>query len=164
MTRILVPRASGVLSALGLAAADRRADAQRTVLGDDEASVDALRRRGRARRWAASRRSRSPGTCATAASRTSSPCAARERDELRERFEALHEERYGHRDPDGEVELVTVRVTGRLPAPPVDFGAPGRRAGRRADRRRAARGDARRARGLERERPTTPARSCWSGA
>ena len=47
-----------------------------------------------------------------------------ERDELRERFEALHEERYGHRDPDGEVELVTVRVTGRLPAPPVDFGAP----------------------------------------
>ena len=46
------------------------------------------------------------------------------RDELRERFEALHEERYGHRDPDGEVELVTVRVTGRLPAPRVDFGAP----------------------------------------
>ena len=44
--------------------------------------------------------------------------------ELRQRFEALHEERYGHRDPDGDVELVTVRVTGRLPAPPVDFGAP----------------------------------------
>src|SRR6476659_6783595 len=42
MTRILVPRASGVLSALGLAAADRRADAQRTVLGDDDANVDAL--------------------------------------------------------------------------------------------------------------------------
>ena len=36
MTRILVPRASGVLSALGLAAADRRADAQRTVLGHDD--------------------------------------------------------------------------------------------------------------------------------
>jgi N-methylhydantoinase A len=47
-----------------------------------------------------------------------------EREALRERFEALHEERYGHRDPDGDVELVTVRVTGRLPAPPVDFGAP----------------------------------------
>src|SRR6266536_1271430 len=43
MTKILVPRASGVLSALGLAAADRRADAQRTVLGDGEAGVDALR-------------------------------------------------------------------------------------------------------------------------
>ena len=57
-----------------------------------------------------------------------------ERDELRERFEALHEERYGHRDPDGEVELVTVRVTGRLPAPPVDFGAPAGERGRRARR------------------------------
>ena len=71
MTRILVPRASGVLSALGLAAADRRADAQRTVLGDDDANVDGAGRRGRARRWAASRSSRSHGTCATAASRTS---------------------------------------------------------------------------------------------
>ena len=43
--------------------------------------------------------------------------------DLRERFEALHEERYGHRDPEGEVELVTVRVTGRLPAQPLEFGA-----------------------------------------
>ena len=43
-------------------------------------------------------------------------------DDLRERFEALHEERYGHRDPDGEVEFVTVRVTGRLPAEPLEFG------------------------------------------
>jgi N-methylhydantoinase A/oxoprolinase/acetone carboxylase beta subunit len=48
--------------------------------------------------------------------------------DLRERFEALHEERYGHRDPDGEVELVTVRATGRLPAQPLEFGAtPGER-------------------------------------
>ena len=118
MTRILVPRASGVLSALGLAAADRRADAQRTVLGDDDASVDALADEVRAALGGEPADRGRPGTCATAASRTSSPSAARERDELRERFEALHEERYGHRDPDGEVELVTVRVTGRLPAPP----------------------------------------------
>ncbi len=48
MTKILVPRASGVLSALGLAAADRRADAQRTVLGgDDDASRRRAARRGR---------------------------------------------------------------------------------------------------------------------
>ncbi len=47
-------------------------------------------------------------------------------DDLRARFEALHEERYGHRDPDGEVEVVTVRATGRLPAQPLEFGgAPG---------------------------------------
>src|SRR6476469_5200015 len=44
MDRILIPSASGVLSALGLAAADRRADAQRTVLGEEpEPALDALR-------------------------------------------------------------------------------------------------------------------------
>ena len=36
MTRILCPRATGVLSALGLAAADRRVDVQRTVLPGGE--------------------------------------------------------------------------------------------------------------------------------
>jgi N-methylhydantoinase A len=123
MTKILVPRASGVLSALGLAAADRRADAQRTVLGDDEASVDALRDEVGAAlggepeievAWDLRYHGQSHELTVRGA----------QRDELGERFEALHEERYGHRDPDGDVELVTVRVTGRLPAPPVDFGAP----------------------------------------
>ena len=71
MTRILVPRASGVLSALGLAAADRRADAQRTVLGDGDASVAALAEEVRAALGPVSLSSRSPGTSATAASRTS---------------------------------------------------------------------------------------------
>jgi N-methylhydantoinase A/oxoprolinase/acetone carboxylase beta subunit len=123
MTRILVPRASGVLSALGLAAADRRADAQRTVLGDEDASVDALADEVRAAlggepelevAWDVRYRGQSHELTVRGA----------RRDELRERFEALHEERYGHRDADGEVELVTVRVTGRLPAARVDFGAP----------------------------------------
>jgi N-methylhydantoinase A len=123
MTKILVPRASGVLSALGLAAADRRADAQRTVLGDGEASVDALADEVRAAlggepeleiAWDLRYRGQSHELTVRGA----------QRDELRARFEALHEERYGHRDPDGEVELVTVRVTGRLPAAAVDFGAP----------------------------------------
>jgi N-methylhydantoinase A/oxoprolinase/acetone carboxylase beta subunit len=123
MTRILVPRASGVLSALGLAAADRRADAQRTVLGDGDASVDALRDEVTGAlggepdieiAWDLRYRGQSHELTVRGA----------QPDEVRERFEALHEERYGHRDPDGEVELVTIRVTGRLPAAPVDFGAP----------------------------------------
>jgi N-methylhydantoinase A/oxoprolinase/acetone carboxylase beta subunit len=123
MTKILVPRACGVLSALGLAAADRRADAQRTVLGRDGASVDELRDEVAAAlggepevevAWDLRYGGQSHELTVRGA----------ERDELRERFEALHEERYGHRDPDGEVELVTIRVTGRQPAPPVDFGAP----------------------------------------
>ena len=103
MTKILVPRASGVLSALGLAAADRRG----RRAAHRPAATTTLRRRRAARRGRRgprrrAARSRWPGTCATTASRTSSPSAARERDELRERFEALHEERYGYRDPDGE--------------------------------------------------------------
>jgi N-methylhydantoinase A/oxoprolinase/acetone carboxylase beta subunit len=123
MTKILVPRASGVLSALGLAAADRRADAQRTVLGHDDAGVDALRDEVAQAlgdepeievAWDLRYHGQSHELTVRGA----------RRDELRERFEALHEERYGHRDPDGDVELVTVRVTGRLPAPSVDFGAP----------------------------------------
>ena len=32
-------------------------------------------------------------------------------DELRDAFEAEHEERYGYRDADQELELVTIRVT-----------------------------------------------------
>jgi N-methylhydantoinase A len=122
MRRILVPRASGVLSALGLAAADRRADAQRTVLGDGDggAGVDALRDEVRATlggepevevAWDLRYHGQSHELTVRGG----------ERGDLRERFEALHEERYGHRDPDGDVELVTVRVTGRLPAAPLRF-------------------------------------------
>jgi N-methylhydantoinase A len=123
MTKILVPRASGVLSALGLAAADRRADAQRTVLGHDDAGVDALRGEvaealGDEPEIEVAWDLRYDGQSHELTVRGA------QRDELRERFEALHEERYGHRDPDGDVELVTVRVTGRLPAQSVDFGAP----------------------------------------
>src|SRR3712207_5030320 len=46
--RMLVPRASGVLSALGLAAADRQVHAQRTVLGRDPAeAIDQLAKSAR---------------------------------------------------------------------------------------------------------------------
>ena len=44
---------------------------------------------------------------------------------LREAFERLHEERYGYRDPDAEVELVTVRATRREPGPDVALGGEG---------------------------------------
>jgi N-methylhydantoinase A/oxoprolinase/acetone carboxylase beta subunit len=120
MTKILVPRASGVLSALGLAAADRRADAQRTVLGDDH-DAGALEDEVRAtlggepeleRAWDLRYRGQSHELTVRGGGE----------DDLRERFEALHEERYGHRDPEGEVELVTVRITGRLPAQELRFG------------------------------------------
>ena len=52
---------------------------------------------------------------------------------LREAFAAPHEERYGYRDADGEVELVTVRVAGVEPGPDVDAGGR-RRATSRGER------------------------------
>ena len=44
---------------------------------------------------------------------------------VREAFEAVHEERYGYRDPDGEIEVVTIRETRTDPGPEVAFEAPG---------------------------------------
>jgi N-methylhydantoinase A len=119
---ILCPRASGVLAALGLVVSRRRRDVQRTVLLTGESltaeaisstveeigsqarralgAVDAeleatyeLRYRGQSFELAVS------------GSRSASP------EELRHAFEAEHEDRYGYRDPEQPVELVTVRVT-----------------------------------------------------
>ena len=46
--------------------------------------------------------------------------------DLIERFEQAHEERYGHRDPDGEVVLVDIRLAMAAPGPrPRLAAAPG---------------------------------------
>ena len=67
MTRILCPRASGVLAALGLVVSERRRDVQRSVLlAGDELTDEALEREtGRARRAGArAARRRARPTCA----------------------------------------------------------------------------------------------------
>lgn len=118
ITTILCPRAGGVLSALGLAAADRRVDVQRTVLGAAEIDVDGLAREARARLDA--------GDDAEVSVRYD--CRYRGQsfeltvDEPGD-FPRVHEERYGFRPEDGEVEVVTVRVTARVPGPPVSLSA-----------------------------------------
>jgi N-methylhydantoinase A/oxoprolinase/acetone carboxylase beta subunit len=99
-----------VLSALGLAAAERREDEVRTVLAPVGAPIDApegslsydLRYRGQAHEL-----------------------TVRGDGDLREAFEALHEERYGYRDPDAQVDVVTVRATRREPGPEVSLGGGG---------------------------------------
>jgi N-methylhydantoinase A len=145
--KILCPRASGVLSALGLVVSPRRRDVQRSVFlaGDDltrervaelvaelgdqarqalkepEAELRAsyeLRYRGQAFELAISE-STEPGM-----------------DELREAFEAEHEDRYGYRDPEQALELVTIRVTATLEPAELalvaeDDGAGGPERGRR---------------------------------
>ena len=135
ITQIVCPRASGVLAALGLVVSPRRRDVQRSVFlsgsaltGDAVAGVVAelgatareqlhepdgdlravyeLRYRGQAFELAVE--------------------GALEPDpaELREAFEALHEERYGYRDADQELELVTLRVSATMPGADVSLGEP----------------------------------------
>jgi N-methylhydantoinase A len=117
--RLLCPRAGGVLSAFGLCASDHRRDTARTVMlagedlraeriatavvklreaagsGLDDARVEVvygMRYAGQAFELPV------PGD--------PEPDPA----DLVARFEAAHEERYGHRDPDGEVVLVDIRL------------------------------------------------------
>jgi N-methylhydantoinase A len=122
---IVCPRASGVLAALGLIVAPRRRDAQRTVLlSGDALTGDNIRQTinqlgDQARRaltepdaeLSAVYELRYRGQAfelAIAAGTDPAP------DQLREAFEAEHEDRYGYRDPDQELELVTIRVAATL--------------------------------------------------
>jgi len=99
MRAVVVPAAGGVLSALGIAAGDRRTDAVESVMRPlskwrpgrmrGEAECE-LRYRGQAHEL-------------------SVPVAPRAT--LAERFHARHRERYGFDDPGGEIEVVSVRVT-----------------------------------------------------
>jgi N-methylhydantoinase A len=126
INRIVCPRASGVLSALGLISAGRRRDTARTVLlsgdqisaarvasevtalsepllaGMEDAELEVvyeLRYRGQAFELPV------PGP------------PAPDRGRLAEDFAREHEARYGYRDPGGELELVTIRVAAVQPGP-----------------------------------------------
>jgi N-methylhydantoinase A/oxoprolinase/acetone carboxylase beta subunit len=109
MRTVVVPAAGGVLSALGIAAGDRRTDAVESVMRPlsewrpgrlrGEAECE-LRYRGQAHEL-------------------SVPVAPRAT--LAERFHARHRERYGFDDPGGEVEVVSVRVTTMRPGPELEL-------------------------------------------
>jgi N-methylhydantoinase A len=123
--RILCPRASGVLSALGLCASERRRDTARTVLWSGE-------------QLSAERIAAEVADLAEAAGRGLSQAepeviyAMRYRgqafdlpipgpprpdpEKLKDGFAAAHHERYGFREPGGVVELVTIRVAVAEPA------------------------------------------------
>jgi N-methylhydantoinase A len=132
ITQILCPAASGVLAALGLVVSPRRRDAQRTVLLSGDAFtrerisevVEELAHAGREAleeddaKLAATYELRYRGQAfelAVDAGPGSGP------EELRDSFEALHEDRYGYRDPDQEVELVTIRVSATVPGAAVEL-------------------------------------------
>jgi N-methylhydantoinase A len=112
MTTILVPAAAGVLSALGLVAADERRDAVQTFVTTltDELCDDQLQ----ALTGEADLRYRGQSFELTV------PLGPR----LKERFHLAHEARYGYGDPDREIELVAVRTAEIRPAPAVTVTGP----------------------------------------
>ena len=126
MRRVLVPRASGVLSAVGLIASERRRDLVESVLlsGDsltrDAAAeaVDRLAARGRDELGTSDADVRATYDLRYAgqAFELSVPGDARpDPGDLRGAFDSAHDERYGYSDPDAELELVTIRVAVVLP-------------------------------------------------
>jgi N-methylhydantoinase A len=108
MATVLVPAAAGVLSALGLVAADERRDAVRTYVapladagelpGEGEAD---LRYAGQSFELSVALGPR-----------------------LAERFHEAHEARYGYADPKRPLELVAVRTAKIRPAPEVAVTGP----------------------------------------
>ena len=124
---ILCPRAGGVLSALGLCASERRRDTVRTVmLGGSELSAERI-----AAAVAAMVEETGAGLDEEAEVQLTYKLryagqafelpvpgpADPDPTELIEGFERAHEQRYGHRDPDGEVVLVDVELALVVPGP-----------------------------------------------
>ena len=123
--RILCPRAGGVLSALGLCASDRRRDTTRTVMLSGAelsaeriaAEVDELADRlgggidGEPEVVYELRYAGQAFELPVGGTTRPDP------DDLAARFEQAHEQRYGHRDPEGEVVLVHIRLALVEPGP-----------------------------------------------
>ncbi|MGI8903520.1 MAG: hydantoinase/oxoprolinase family protein [Solirubrobacteraceae bacterium] len=139
--RIVCPRAGGVLAALGLVVSPRRRDAQRSVFmrgGALTASAiaQAVSRLADQARQALGASQAQLQLAATYELRYRGQAfelaiaagTAPDPRELRDAFEAEHEERYGYRDAEQELELVTIRVSATLPGAQVELGEGGREA------------------------------------
>jgi N-methylhydantoinase A len=128
--RILCPRAGGVLSALGLCASDLRRDTTRTVM---LSGADLSAERIAAEVHDLARSSLHPPAGEAGSGKLEAVYEMRyagqafelpvpggtrpDPADLVARFERAHERRYGHRDPDGEVVLVDIRLALVTPGP-----------------------------------------------
>jgi N-methylhydantoinase A len=119
ITRVLCPRAAGVLSALGLVVSDSRRDRARTVLlRGDSLRADAVA--AAVADLAAEARGELPGARievsydlryrGQAFELTVEGPERPDPSRLRQSFDEAHEERYGYSDSQAELELVSVRV------------------------------------------------------
>ncbi|MBK5220370.1 MAG: hydantoinase/oxoprolinase family protein, partial [Thermoleophilia bacterium] len=123
---ILCPRAGGVLSAFGLCASERRRDTTRTVmLSGEELSAERIAATVATMVTATGAGLEDAETGLIYALRYAGQAfelpvpgsAQPDPRDLAERFERAHEERYGHRDPEGEVVLVDIRLALAIPGP-----------------------------------------------
>jgi N-methylhydantoinase A len=130
METVLVPRAGGVLSALGLAISDLRRDYVRPYL----TTLEGMDERGFEERFESME--------STAAEDLDGPEYTRRADlryrgqsfeltveadapeELEERFHAAHEQRYGYRMEDELVELVNLRLVATVPVEKPELDEP----------------------------------------
>ncbi len=144
MGTVILPREPGVLSARGLLLADVRMD-ESAAYRDDRVDVEALRGQFADLEDAVRVRLREGGFADEEVEVERSldvryrgqsyelqvPVEAAEIDEAavaatRERFHDQHARLYGHAMPDEPVEVVTLRVAGSVPTPPLaDRAAPG---------------------------------------
>jgi N-methylhydantoinase A len=124
--RILCPRAGGVLSALGLCASDRRRDTARTVmLAGEELSAarvadevgDLIAAAGEELAGAEPEVVYEMRYAGQAFELPVPGPPEPDPAELIEGFEQAHDDLYGHRDPDGEVVLVHIRLAMVAPGP-----------------------------------------------
>ncbi|EHN10928.1 N-methylhydantoinase A [Patulibacter medicamentivorans] len=124
---VIVPHAGGVLSALGLAAAERRSDRARTVLlRGDAITAEALRPRdgGDGDGDGATSLAYDVRYAGQAFELTIRDCPP-DPGALRRAFDDAHRARYGFADPDAELELVTIREATHGGAPAVGLGGSG---------------------------------------
>jgi N-methylhydantoinase A len=131
--RIVCPRASGVLAALGLVVSPRRRDVQQSVLWSGESlTAEAVEAGVRELSDRARQALGEPDAELSAVYELRylgqafelaiSAGLAPELDELREKFEADHEDRYGYSDSQQQLELVTIRVSATVPGAEVELG------------------------------------------
>ncbi|HEY5943543.1 MAG TPA: hydantoinase/oxoprolinase family protein [Solirubrobacterales bacterium] len=142
---ILCPRAGGVLSALGLCASERRRDTARTVMlsGSDltaariAAEVAAMVADAGAglEEGAEPRVTYKLRYAGQAFELPVAGSVEPDPDDLIDGFERAHEERYGHRDPEGEVVLVDIDLALVVPGPAPTPVAAGEGAAERIARR-----------------------------
>jgi N-methylhydantoinase A len=121
METVLVPRAGGVLSALGLAISDLRRDYVRPYLVNlEEVNEGEFEEKFEAMEGAAARDLEDPEHTRRADLRYRGQSfeltvEADSLEKLEERFHAAHEQRYGYRMDDESVELVSLRLIATVP-------------------------------------------------